>query len=149
MSDASDPDDIESIREPKKEELLSRAGSPDEPIHVEDTAHFEESIADHRAVLVDFYADWRGPCKMLEPVVGLVTTTDAFEVIAGELEDPMDVAAEDRQAGVPPDGEQLYAPAATARICLPPWSTWPLRGCSRPRSWASTSTGGRSRWSWR
>jgi thioredoxin 1 len=89
----SDADDIESIRERKLERLRAEHGSgageenatsgedasgagstdppvPDAPIHVESGEHFRTVIEDHRVVLVDFYADWCGPCQMMEPVLG-------------------------------------------------------------------------------
>ena len=49
-----------------------------EPIHVEDESHFEELIESNTVVLVDYYADWCGPCKMLEPTVEeIADETDA------------------------------------------------------------------------
>ncbi|MFO7833613.1 MAG: thioredoxin [Halohasta sp.] len=49
-----------------------------EPIHVEDESHFEELVDAHGLVLVDYYADWCGPCKMLEPTVEeIADETDA------------------------------------------------------------------------
>lgn len=49
-----------------------------EPIHVEDEGHFEELIESNAVVLVDYYADWCGPCKMLEPTVEeIADETDA------------------------------------------------------------------------
>jgi thioredoxin 1 len=85
----SDTDDIESIRERKLERLRAEHDAdegdtgdgdtdgdpaeppvPDAPIHVESTEHFRTVIDDHRVVLVDFYADWCGPCQMMEPILG-------------------------------------------------------------------------------
>ncbi|MCR5675097.1 MAG: thioredoxin [Lachnospiraceae bacterium] len=38
--------------------------------HVFTTANFEEEVLKSELpVLVDFYADWCGPCKMMSPVV--------------------------------------------------------------------------------
>jgi len=49
-----------------------------EPIHVEDESHFEELIDSNTLVLVDYYADWCGPCKMLEPTIEeIADETDA------------------------------------------------------------------------
>ena len=45
--------------------------------------NFDEAINGNPVILVDFYADWCGPCKMMAPVV---------EEIAKELEGKLIVA---------------------------------------------------------
>lgn len=37
--------------------------------HIKDTAEFEGVISNGTVAVVDFYADWCGPCKMLGPVI--------------------------------------------------------------------------------
>ena len=74
----SDADDIDEIRQQKAEELAAKATARNEPVPIEGESHFEELVADDRVVLVDFYADWCGPCKMLEPIVEeIAAETDA------------------------------------------------------------------------
>jgi thioredoxin 1 len=57
---------------------MSRSTAETEPIHVEDADHLADLVAEHPVVLVDYHADWCGPCKMLEPTVEEVAAeTDA------------------------------------------------------------------------
>jgi thioredoxin len=39
-------------------------------LHIEGSRFQQEVVKSDRPVLVDFYADWCGPCKMMEPVIG-------------------------------------------------------------------------------
>ncbi|MFB6084162.1 MAG: thioredoxin [Halorientalis sp.] len=103
MSDASDPDDIESIRERKKEELRSNqsgGSTPDEPIHVEDEDHFADLTGDG-VVLVDFYADWCGPCKMLEPTVETIAAETDATVAKVDVDQHQSLAQQFNVQGVP------------------------------------------------
>ena len=57
---------------------MSKTAAEQEPIHVEDADHLEDLLSEHSIVLVDYYADWCGPCKMLEPTVEeIASETDA------------------------------------------------------------------------
>ncbi|MCL9815018.1 thioredoxin [Natranaeroarchaeum aerophilus] len=88
----SSDDERERIRERKKERLKEQLGeddstdkdstasegTPSTPIHVDGSAEFEEVVESNRVVLVDCYADWCGPCQMMEPTIdALAAETDA------------------------------------------------------------------------
>ncbi|MBQ7867152.1 MAG: thioredoxin [Clostridia bacterium] len=56
---------------------------------------FEEKVLkNEKPVLVDFYADWCGPCKMLAPVVEQISNeSDAYDVYKLNVDDAPDLAA--------------------------------------------------------
>lgn len=103
----SETDDLEEIKAQKKTELLNdgdsdaTAQAPDEPIHVDGEQHYQSVREEYDVVLVDFYADWCGPCKMLEPVVEeLATETDAA-VAKVDVDAHQELAAQYGVRGVP------------------------------------------------
>jgi len=119
-SDASDPDDIDEIRERKKEELAAKLddeqsevgaegedeGEGDgpaelEPVHVESEAHLDELVAERDVVLADFYADWCGPCQMLEPVVESIAAETPATVAKVDVDAHQGLAREYGVQGVP------------------------------------------------
>jgi len=111
-NDASDTEDIEAIKERKKEELAARLdddgseGETDgpvavEPIHVESEAHLNDLVADRDVVLADFYADWCGPCQMLEPVVESIAAETSATVAKVDVDALQGLAREYGVQGVP------------------------------------------------
>ncbi|RQG87970.1 thiol reductase thioredoxin [Natrarchaeobius halalkaliphilus] len=92
MADST-TDERDRIREQKKRELRERlengidtadtdgmtsAETPAEPIEIDGQSHLEAVVDSHSVVLVDCYADWCGPCQMLEPTIDAVAAeTDA------------------------------------------------------------------------
>ena len=110
--DASDTEDIEAIREQKKERLAERLDEEDgageateptagDPVHVESESHLNELVADRDVVLVDFYADWCGPCQMLEPVVESIAAETAATVAKVDVDAHQGLAREYGVQGVP------------------------------------------------
>ena len=68
------------------------------------TANFEKEVLQSELpVLVDFYADWCGPCKMMAPIVeGLAQGYDG-KVKVGKLniDDEMEIAQQYRVMSIP------------------------------------------------
>lgn len=46
--------------------------------------NFEEIISGGKPVLVDFYADWCGPCRMLSPIVEEIAS-ERDDIIVGKV----------------------------------------------------------------
>ena len=53
--------------------------------------NFDELVNDE-LVLVDFYANWCGPCRMLSPIVDEVASENNLKVIKVNVDDHEDIA---------------------------------------------------------
>jgi thioredoxin 1 len=73
------PTEIEEIRQKKMAEMMQRAeatksggnGWPDAPVTVTDSS-FEEFVNKYSKVVVDCWAPWCGPCRMLSPTIDAI-----------------------------------------------------------------------------
>lgn len=101
MSGPSITDDIDDIRERNADELNTRGSAPIEPVRVEGSSHFEKILDDHSPVLVDFYADWCGPCKMLEPTLESLAADTAGTIAKVDVDDHQELSQEYDVQGVP------------------------------------------------
>jgi thioredoxin 1 len=90
----------------------SDATTPDAPRQVDGRAELDEFVADNDVVLADFYADWCGPCKMLEPVVETLAAETGAAVAKVDVDANQQLAGAYGVRGVPTlvlfaDGEQV------------------------------------------
>ncbi len=74
-------DDIEEIRRKKMEELMKKMIKP---IKV-DNSNFEEVINSNENVVVDFWAEWCGPCKILAPIIDELAKEYTGKVVFAKL----------------------------------------------------------------
>jgi len=109
-------DELETIRERKREQLAAQrsgtgsesrtetrdgAASPGDPVHVESVEQFSELTSGDGVVLVDFHADWCGPCKMLEPVVASVAENTPATVAKVDVDEHQGLASQYGVRSVP------------------------------------------------
>ena len=69
---------------------------------VELNNNFDEIISSNAKVLVDFYADWCGPCKMVGPLVAQIADEhDDVAVVKVNVDDEMELAEKFGVASIP------------------------------------------------
>ncbi|RLM34813.1 MULTISPECIES: thioredoxin [unclassified Haloarcula] len=83
-----------------------------EPLHIDGADQLNDVIGKHNVVLVDFYADWCGPCQMLEPVVKTLAAETDATVAKVDVDANQQLAQSYGVRGVPTlilfaDGEQV------------------------------------------
>lgn len=76
------------------------ATTQSEPVFIENPTEFEELVADG-VVLVDFFAEWCGPCKMLEPVLESVAAEAPGAVAKVDVDVHQELARQHGVQGVP------------------------------------------------
>ncbi len=74
-------DELEKIRRKKVEELMKKMVKP---IKV-DNSNFEEVINSNENVVVDFWAEWCGPCKILAPIIDELAKEYTGKVVFAKL----------------------------------------------------------------
>jgi len=75
--------------------------APNEPVHIDGQSDLDATVDENGVVLADFYADWCGPCKMLEPVVETIAAETDAAVAKVDVDANQPLAAEYGVRGVP------------------------------------------------
>ena len=72
-------------KEPKKKlSKKSKKGASNKPIEVDDQT-FDSTIKEYKIVVIDCWAEWCGPCRMIAPTIEAMATDYAGKVVFGKL----------------------------------------------------------------
>ena len=62
----------------------------------------EEVLKSEKTVLIDFYADWCGPCKMLSPIIEAVANeNEEIKVVKINVDNEQDLAIDYKVMSIP------------------------------------------------
>mgnify|MGYP006274788027 FL=1 len=83
-----------------------------EPVYIDGQSQLDDLVTTEDVVLTDFYADWCGPCQMLEPIVETLAAETDATVAKVDVDANQQLAAAYGVRGVPTlvlfaDGEQV------------------------------------------
>ena len=79
--------ELERIKKEKSKELMRKTAAKkelDEPIVVTD-ASFKDTVEKNHAVVIDCWAPWCGPCRMMSPVVDEMARDNSGKILFGKL----------------------------------------------------------------
>lgn len=85
--------------------------TPDDPVHIENKEELDQIIDEHEIVLLEFYADWCGPCEVLAPILERIARDTEAVVVKIDIEENRETTFAHRARSVPTmelyiDGEQ-------------------------------------------
>ena len=77
-------DELELLRMRRIEELKGRKTDMDKPFDVTD-ATFNDELKKHALLVVDCWAPWCGPCRMIAPILDAMAKDYAGKIAFGKL----------------------------------------------------------------
>ncbi|MDR9381703.1 MAG: thioredoxin [Natronomonas sp.] len=85
---------------------------PTEPIQLTDADGLDDAVSSYDVVLVDFYADWCGPCRMMEPTIESIANDTDAAVVKVDVDRLQGLASQYGVQGIPTlllfaDGENV------------------------------------------
>jgi thioredoxin 1 len=77
-------EELEEIKKRKLQKLLEKQAYPTSPILVNE-GNFDEIIKKYPKVVIDCYADWCNPCKMIAPMIEEFAKEFFGKIVFGKL----------------------------------------------------------------
>ena len=79
----------------------SQSTVPSEPVSISERTELDSLVSAHDVVLVDFYADWCGPCQMMESTIESIAEETDAAVVKVDVDRFQQIAANFGVQGIP------------------------------------------------